>query len=56
MGRGKGNSLWDFPGGPVAKTVFPTQGAWVQSLVRELDSHMPQLRVLMLQLRPDTAI
>ena len=28
----------DFPGGPVAKTEFPVQGDWVQSLVRELDS------------------
>ena len=27
----------DFPGGPVAKTVLPVQGAWVKSLVRELD-------------------
>ena len=27
----------DFPWGPVAKTAFPTQGAWLQSLVRELD-------------------
>ena len=25
----------DFPGGPVVKTVLPTQGAQVQSLVRE---------------------
>ena len=29
-----------FPGGPVVKTAFPLQGAWVQSLVRELRSHM----------------
>ena len=40
--------MWDFLGGPVAKTAFPMQGAWVQSLVRELDptcqkSCMPQL-------------
>ena len=34
----------DFPGGPVADSLLPIQGAWVQSLVRELDSHMPQLR------------
>ena len=27
----------DFPGGPVVKTALPVQGAWVQSLVRELD-------------------
>ena len=28
---------WDFPGGPVARTPAPNAGAWVQSLVRELD-------------------
>ena len=27
----------DFPGGPVAKTMLPMQGAWVRSLVRGLD-------------------
>ena len=27
----------DFPGGPVAKTVLPMQGAQVQPLIRELD-------------------
>ena len=27
----------DFPGGPVAKTPSSLQGAWVRSLVRELD-------------------
>ena len=27
----------DFPGGPVADSALPVQGAWVQSLVRELD-------------------
>ena len=27
------------PGSPVAKTAFPMQGAWVLSLVRELDPH-----------------
>ena len=26
-----------FPGGPVADSVLPMQGAWVQSLTRELD-------------------
>ena len=31
----------DFPGGPVVETVLPMQGAEVQSLVRELTSHMP---------------
>ena len=28
----------DFPGGPVAKTMLPVQGTWVQSLVREVDA------------------
>ena len=32
---------WDFPRGPVAVPTLPTQGARVQSLVRELRSHMP---------------
>ena len=33
---------WDFPGGPVVKTLhFPMQDVWVQSLVRELRSHIP---------------
>ena len=31
---------WDFPGGPVVKTALSRQGTWVQSLVRELRSHM----------------
>ena len=31
------NFWWDFPGGPVAKTVFPKQGTRVWFLVRELD-------------------
>ena len=30
----------DILGGPVVKTVLPLQGAQVQSLVRELKSHM----------------
>ena len=35
------------PGGPVAKTPCPQwKGAWVLSLVRELRSHMPQLKIL----------
>ena len=33
----KSNKLKNFSGGPVAKTLFPMQGAWVWSLVRELD-------------------
>ena len=31
----------DFPGGPLVKAL-PTQGAWVQSLVRELRPHVPR--------------
>ena len=27
---------WNFPGGPVAKTVLPVRGTWVHSLVGEL--------------------
>ena len=29
------NYNWNFPGGPVVKTVLPLQGAWVLSLVRK---------------------
>ena len=29
------------PGGPVVKTALPLEGAWIQSLVWELRSHMP---------------
>ena len=36
---------WDFPGGPVAKTVLPMQGA---SLARKLDPTRPQLRAYVL--------
>ena len=32
---------WDFPGGPAVETSLPMQGVRVQSLVRELGSHMP---------------
>ena len=40
-------SPWrEVPGGPVAETALPKQGARVQSLVRELDFCMPQLKVL----------
>lgn len=28
----------DFPGGPVADSMFPMQSTWVRSLVRELDN------------------
>ena len=30
-------NFWDFPGGPMADSMLPNQGARVQSLVRELD-------------------
>ena len=33
----------DFPGGPAADSTLPVQGVWVQSLVRELRSHIVQL-------------
>ena len=33
---------WDFLGGPEVKTLLSNRGAWVQSLVRELSSHMPR--------------
>ena len=33
----KKTQLRDFPGGPVAKTLLPMQGAWVRSPVRDLD-------------------
>ena len=32
---------WDFPGGPVVKTVLPLQKAQVRSLVWKPRSHMP---------------
>ena len=31
------NKFQEFSGDPVVKTVLPLQGAWVQSLVRELN-------------------
>ena len=34
----------DFPGGPVDEApCSQCRGAWVQSLIRDLRSHMPQL-------------
>ena len=36
----KDSNIRVFPSGPVVKTVFPVQWAWVQSLVQELRSHM----------------
>ena len=52
IGKYLNTKFRDFPGGAVVKTVLPMQGAWVQSLVWELDpTGMPQLRVHMTQLR-----
>lgn len=31
---------WDFPGGSVVDSALPLQGPWVQSLSRELRSHL----------------
>ena len=31
---------WDFPGGPLAKTLLSTAGVWVHFLVREVRPHM----------------
>ena len=36
--------FWDFPGGPVVGTSPSNTGVWVQSLARDLRSHMPQGR------------
>ena len=44
--KGKRKELWDFPGGPVFKTLLPTQGVWVRSLARELRSHMARKKKL----------
>jgi len=42
MTNGNNNGvILDFHGGPVVQTLLPLQGAWVQSLVRELRSGMP---------------
>ena len=43
---------WDFPGGPVVKTVPPVQGARVQLLVRELDPRC-QLKIWQLKTGAD---
>ena len=40
----QGYTWRDFPGGPVAKTLLPIQGAWVPSLVRELDPTCPNYK------------
>ena len=40
------NSYWDFPGDPVVKIPsFQSRGAWVQSLVRELKSHVSSSQI-----------
>ena len=38
--RGKSNSWWEFPGSPAVRCCITNAGAHVQSLVRELRSHM----------------
>ena len=40
MGLGSSYDARNFPGRPVVKTVFPGQGAQVQSLIRKLRSQM----------------
>ena len=44
------NNLWDFPRGPVAKTGFSMHGAQGSIPGQGTRSHMPQVRVCMLQL------
>ena len=45
-----------FPGSPAVKTPSSQcRGAWVQSLVRELESIMPQQKIPVPQLRPGAA-
>ena len=46
---------WDFPGGPVARTPAPNAGGLGSIPGQGTGSHMPQLRVHMLQLRPGVA-
>ena len=50
-------TYWDFPGGPVAKTLLAMQAVWVQSLVRELGPacHNKDQRSRVPQLRPSAA-
>ena len=45
----------DFPGGAVAGTSLPVQGAWVRPLVREADGTYHNYRFQVTQLRPSTA-
>ena len=43
-----------FLSGLVAKTAFPMQGTWVQSLVRELDPTCSHKKIASLNERPHT--
>ena len=45
---------WDFPGGPVAKTLSSKAGGLGLIPVQGARSHMPQLRVHMPQWKPGT--
>ena len=47
-----GALLGDLPSGPVAKTLFPMQGAQVRSLVEVLNPACHNSRSHVLQLRP----
>ena len=42
LNKSKVALYWDFPGGPVVKTVLPWQGGQVQSMMGELKSPMPR--------------
>ena len=46
---------WDFPGGPAARTPATNTGGRGSIPGQGTGSHMPQLRVCMLQLRPGVA-
>ena len=46
---------WDFPGGPMAKTLNSQCTGLASIPDKETRFHMPQLRVCMLQLRPTEA-
>ena len=37
--------MWDFPGGPEAKTAFPMQGAWGSIHGQGTGSHKPYLKI-----------
>ena len=49
------NTPRDFPGSPVADTPRSVQGAWAQSLVRELDPTCTTKKITRAALRPSTA-